>query len=106
MLSVTSISSRAAGSPVTASADTTVEAKCGSSSCSPETLTATLMCLGQFIASRQASRSTHSPIETIRRVSSASGMNLTGLTEPCSLLFQRSSASKLTTFSFLASTTG
>ena len=61
---------------------------------------------GQVTAWRQASRRTHSPIGTIRRVSSASGMNLPGLTKPCSSLCQRSSASKLISSSLCEPTTG
>ena len=107
MLSVTSSSSRSAGKPLCDKALTTVPTKSGSSNCSGETLTFTFTCAGQWLAaSRQASLSTQVPIGTISRVSSAKGMNLTGLTNPCTLLFQRNKASKLTTSSLVASTTG
>ena len=62
--------------------------------CTGDRLTATFMRRGQFAASRQASRSTHSPIGTISPISSASGMNSAGDTRPRSGWFQRSSASK------------
>ena len=52
-------------------------------------------------ACRQASRTTHSPIGTIIRVSSAMGMKLIGSTTPTSGRFQRSSAST-PTISFVA----
>jgi hypothetical protein len=46
------------------------------------------------LAWRQALASTHSPIGTIRPVSSAMGMNSAGDTGPSSACFQRSRASK------------
>ena len=59
-----------------------------------ERLTATLTWSGQLAASAQACRSTHSPIGTIRPVSSATGMNSAGETMPRSGWCQRNSASK------------
>ena len=97
MLSVTSISSRWAGSPLAASAPTTLAREAGIEQLLARNVDRDLdVARASCIASRQASRSTHSPIGTISRVSSASGMNLAGLTKPCSSLFQRISASKLT----------
>src|SRR3546814_13695103 len=45
------------------------------SSCKGETLTDTLMWLGQAAASAHARRSTHAPMSAIRPTSSATGMN-------------------------------
>ena len=87
-------------------ARTTLAEKSGSSNCSGETLTAMRMWSGQPVASSQARCSTHWPIDTIRRVSSAMGTNLAGLTMPCSGLFQRTSASALTIFCVASSTMG
>ena len=107
MLSVTSTSSRCGGQPAVGQRAHDGGGEVGLEQLLARDVDRDLdMRSGQRTASRQASRSTHSPIGTIRRVSSASGMNLPGLTKPCSALFQRSSASKLTTCSVLASTTG
>jgi hypothetical protein len=61
--------------------------------CTVEKLTATRMSSGQVCAWRQASLSTHSPIGTIRPVSSAMAMNSLGPSRPRSGWFQRISAS-------------
>lgn len=47
------------------------------------------MSSGQFAASEQASRSTHSPNATIKPISSATGMNLASEIMPFSGLRQR-----------------
>ncbi len=67
--------------------------------CAGETLTATDMCAGQVIASRQAWRMTHSPIGTISPISSASGMKSAGETSPRSGCRQRIRASQPISFS-------
>ena len=61
--------------------------------CAGEMLAETLQRDGHFAASVQAIISTHSPIGTIRPVSSASGMNSPGMTNPRAGWFQRNSAS-------------
>src|SRR5580765_4417460 len=58
-------------------------------------LTAILMCGGQFAASAQAWRKTHSPTGTIKPVSSANGMISAGDTIPRWGWFHRNSASRL-----------
>ena len=54
--------------------------KAGLRSCIADTLTATPICSGHLAASLHAPRMTHSPIGTIRPVSSAIGMNSLGAT--------------------------
>ena len=71
-----------------------VVTRLGLANCTAETLTATMQSFGQLAASRQAVRSTHSPIEVITPVSSASGMKSSGDTAPRVGHCQRSSASK------------
>jgi len=69
-------------------------------------LTATRALPGQPAAARHASRSTHSPMGTISPVSSATGMNSVGVTEPRAAESQRSSASSPETRLALRSTSG
>ena len=69
-------------------------------------LTATRTGFGHVAASQQACLSTHSPIGTIRPISSASGMNSAGETMPRLGEFQRSSASQPVISSVIASTCG
>ena len=72
--SVISSSSRCAGRPDAANAATTDDTRFGFLNCAGDRLTATLTSCDHPAASRHACRSTHSPIGTIRPVSSASGM--------------------------------
>ena len=97
MLSVTSSSTRLAGTPVSSSTERSTEGRSPRSSCSTDTFTAMATSCRPWWRQRlrvaQASRSTHSPIGRIRPDSSASGMNTAGEISPSSCEFQRSSAS-------------
>ena len=73
-----SSSSRHAGKPAAASAPITTGTSLALSIWIGDRLTATLVLFGQVAASAQAWRSTHSPIATIRPISSATGMNSAG----------------------------
>jgi hypothetical protein len=97
MDSVISSSRRFGARPEAESADTTVCTKFAVRNWAAETLTASRRPSGQLAASRQASRSAHSPSGTMRRVSSATGMNSPGCTWPRCGWFQRKSASNPTT---------
>ena len=62
--------------------------------CAGDRLTAICSGAAQEAASRQASRNIHSPISTIRPLSSAIGMKSPGDTKPRTGCSQRASASK------------
>ena len=74
--------------------------------CTGERLAATLSCGGQPAASAQARRRTHSPIELIKPLSSASGMKSAGAIGPRSGWRQRISASTSVTSLVRMSTMG
>ncbi len=96
-LSVISISSAAGSSPVSSRIRATSAGKPDWANCCTDTFTATrgtgTPSSRQVLAWAQAVRSTHSPMGTIRLVSSATGMNSAGDTDPNSALVQRSRAS-------------
>ena len=77
-----STSSRSGASPLSASACRIISLSAPRWNCTGETLTATRTSSGQRAAWRQASRTTHAPIGTIRPVSSAIGMKSAGETRP------------------------
>jgi len=92
--SVISSSSRLASTPDEASALITSCVRLRELNCTGERLTATRMWRGHLAAWASAWRSAHSPMGTMRPVSSASGMNsLGGISVPCGVR-QRISASK------------
>jgi hypothetical protein len=82
--SVISSSSRRGSSPLASRAPLTTSYKSSFSNWAGETLTVTLTWPGQLDASRQAWRSAHLPISTIRPVCSASGMKSPGEIVPSS----------------------
>ena len=96
-LSVISISSAAGSSPVSSRMRPTSAGNPDWANCCTDTFTATRGTTtpwsSQALVWAQAVRSTHSPMGTIRLVSSATGMNSAGDTDPNSLLVQRSRAS-------------
>ena len=99
-----------AGSPDSASAARTVSTTAPWRNWRADRLTATWMrpspAAAQPAASRQALRSAHSPIGTIRPLSSASGMNCAGDTRPRPGRSQRISASQPRTSPVARSTCG
>ena len=76
--SVISSPRRVAGRPEAANAPTTAGSRLRLLNCAGEIFTARVASVGQPAAAAQACRSTHSPIGTIRPVSSAIGMKLPG----------------------------
>src|SRR3546814_20935151 len=88
-----------------ASASPTRLGKALDSSCKGETLTDTLMWLGQAAAPAHARRSTHAPMSAIRPTSSATGMNSAGDMRPRVECFQRINAPNPPTSAVWADTT-
>ena len=76
--SVISSSSRDGGSPVSSSTECTSAGRSPWRNCTGDRLIAICSGLGQDAACRHASRMIHSPIATIRPLSSASGMKVPG----------------------------
>ena len=108
-LSVISRQSRCGGSPLLSRASWTWRSKSASTSCRGETLTDTTSSPAPAFHSaawRQASRTTHAPMGTIRPLTSASGMKTSGGIGPRVGCSQRSSASTATTRPESRSTSG
>src|SRR3546814_7616613 len=76
--SVISTSSRVGESPFLLSDERITVVRFGLANCSGDRLIARRILSGQFTASAQAERITHSPMEVMRPASSAIGTNLSG----------------------------
>src|SRR3546814_3030992 len=79
--SVISTSSRVGESPFLLSDERITVVRFGLANCSGDRLIARRILSGQFTASAQAERITHSPMEVMRPASSAIGTNLSGRSE-------------------------
>src|ERR1700693_2034535 len=104
--SVISSSRRDAGKPDEAKALITVETRLPLENCRGDKLTETQIPSGHSIASMHACLNAHSPSWTIRPISSATGINIEGGTEPRSRCRHRINASKVVTFLVCKLTSG